>query len=159
MEGGLKAFAEEALERSLPARPSGQAAFKALFTRLYRRQVDGTLTTWLAPRNSLESSWCSSSAFRPGGGGGRVSAMPARECLRIEGADLALISGWGTMPWPGSLRPGRGNGTRRNFFKKRRAKLELERKKPRQIRKLVVGFAWRWVSPLSSGRRGSGPCT
>src|SRR5262249_13236854 len=35
VEGGLKAFAEEALDRSLRLGPSDQTAFKALFTRLY----------------------------------------------------------------------------------------------------------------------------
>ena len=63
VEGGLKAFAEDALERSLGLGPADREAFKALFTRLYSRQVDGTLTTWLVPRDALESSWTGSVPF------------------------------------------------------------------------------------------------
>ena len=63
VEGGLKAFAEDALERSLGLGPADRAAFKSLFTRLYSRQIDGTLTTWLAPRDALESAWNGSIPF------------------------------------------------------------------------------------------------
>src|SRR5262249_48321676 len=57
VEGGLKAFAEDALVRSLRLVPEDREAFKALFSRLYSRQPDGTLTTWLMPRKSLEDQW------------------------------------------------------------------------------------------------------
>ena len=54
VEGGLQAFAEDALVRSLRLGPEDREAFKALFSQLYNRQPDGTLTTWLMPRKSLE---------------------------------------------------------------------------------------------------------
>ena len=57
VEGGLKTFAEDALVRSLHLGPADREAFKGLFSQLYSRQPDGTLTTWLMPRKSLEDQW------------------------------------------------------------------------------------------------------
>ena len=50
VEGGLKAFAEDALARSMRLGPEDRDAFKSLFCQLYNRQPDGTLTTWMMPR-------------------------------------------------------------------------------------------------------------
>ena len=112
VEGGLKAFAEEALERSLRLGPSDQAAFKALFTRLYSRQVDGTLTTWLAPRDALEKSWSGSRAVRPGGGSGRVGAPPARGRAPRRGGRASPVYPTGPR-CPGQGRCGLAGGTGR----------------------------------------------
>jgi hypothetical protein len=57
VEGGLKAFAEDALVRSLRLGPEDRDLFKRLFSQLYNRQPDGTLTTWLMPRESLQRQW------------------------------------------------------------------------------------------------------
>ena len=87
VEGGLKAFAEEALERSLRLGPTDRAAFKALFTRLYSRQVDGTLTTWLAPRDALESSWYGSKPFAQVVERAVSVRILREDHLRVEGAE------------------------------------------------------------------------
>ncbi len=87
VEGGLKAFAEDALERSMGLGPEDQDAFKAIYTQLYTRQADGTLTTWLAPRDNLEEDWKGSWSF------GKVldAACQVRllreDNLRIEGEE------------------------------------------------------------------------
>ena len=87
VEGGLKAFAEEALERSLRLGPSDREAFKALFTRLYSRQVDGTLTTWLAPRDALESSWNGSVPFAQVLEAAVSVRLLREDELRVEGTE------------------------------------------------------------------------
>ena len=59
VEGGLRSFAEDAMERSMGLVPEDQGRRSGLiYTQpLYTRQADGTLTTWLAPRETLETSW------------------------------------------------------------------------------------------------------
>ena len=57
VDGGLKAFAEDALHRSMGLTAGGLAAFRGLFAGLFHRQADGSLTTWLAPRGLLEAEW------------------------------------------------------------------------------------------------------
>ena len=85
VEGGLKAFAEDALERSLGLGPADRAAFKSLFTRLYSRQIDGTLTTWLAPRDALESAWNGSIPFAQVMESARSVRLLREDVLRVEG--------------------------------------------------------------------------
>src|SRR5208337_5556377 len=63
VDGGLKAFAEDALERSMGLGPEDRDAFKAIYAQLYTRQADGTLTTWLSPRARLEADWKGSKSF------------------------------------------------------------------------------------------------
>jgi WD40 repeat protein len=63
VEGGLKAFAEDALVGAMHLGPREQDAFKAIYAKLYTRQADGTLTTWLAPRATLEADWKAPSSF------------------------------------------------------------------------------------------------
>ena len=60
--GGLRAFAEDALMR-IGLSPADQESFKTLCAGLYNRQADGTLTTWLARRTDLESSWTGATLF------------------------------------------------------------------------------------------------
>jgi hypothetical protein len=60
--GGLRAFAEDALTR-IGLSPADQESFKTLCAGLYNRQADGTLTTWLARRTDLESSWTGATLF------------------------------------------------------------------------------------------------
>jgi tetratricopeptide (TPR) repeat protein len=87
VEGGLKAFAEDALKRAMRLSLGDRDAFKAISTRLYSAQVDGTLTTWLARRADLEASW---TGTRPFGevleAAGRVRLL-REDNLRIEGED------------------------------------------------------------------------
>ena len=85
VEGGLKAFAEDALERSLDLGPADREAFKALFSRLYNRQADGTLTTWLMPRASLESQWNGPSPFAEVLEAAKSVRLLREDELRIEG--------------------------------------------------------------------------
>ena len=63
VEGGLKAFAEDALERSMGLGPEDRDAFKAMYAQLYTRQADGTLTTWLASRAYLKENWSGPKSF------------------------------------------------------------------------------------------------
>ncbi len=141
VEGGLKSFAEDSLVRSLRLDPPDRLAFKSLYTRLYSRQVDGTLTTWLAPRDSLESSWAGSKPFAEVVEAAVAARILREDHLRVEGAEprpyirlghdaLAKVA----AAWQAEL-----DEERR--LQQERAQVEMERKKRReQIRKLLVGI-------------------
>jgi len=140
VEGGLKAFAEDALERSLRLGPADRAAFKSLFARLYSRQIDGTLTTWLAPRDALESAWNGSIPFAQVMDSARSVRLLREDVLRVEGNEprpfirlghdaLARVA----AAWQAEL-------DEEERLRQERAQVELERAKRRQqIRKLLVG--------------------
>ncbi|HEX8201953.1 MAG TPA: ATP-binding protein, partial [Isosphaeraceae bacterium] len=85
VEGGLKAFAEDALVQSLRLGPEDREAFKTLFSQLYNRQPDGTLTTWLMPRASLEGQWDRPIAFADLLEAARSIRLLREDELRIEG--------------------------------------------------------------------------
>jgi len=87
VEGGLKAFAEDALERSLRLGPGDREAFKALFSQLYNRQPDGTLTTWLMPRESLQRQWDRPTPFADLLAAARSVRLLREDELRIEGGE------------------------------------------------------------------------
>ena len=87
VEGGLKAFAEDALERSMGLGPEDRDAFKAIYTQLYTRQADGTLTTWLAPRANLEEDWNGSKSFGEVLDAARQVRLLREDNLRIEGEE------------------------------------------------------------------------
>jgi tetratricopeptide (TPR) repeat protein len=87
VEGGLQAFAEDALVRSLCLGPEDREAFKSLFSQLYSRQPDGTLTTWLMPRESLESQWERPTPFADLLESARSVRLLREDELRIEGAE------------------------------------------------------------------------
>ena len=87
VEGGLKAFAEDALERSMGLGPEDRDAFKAIYTQLYTRQADGTLTTWLAPRANLEADWSGSRSFGEVLDAARQVRLLREDNLRIEGEE------------------------------------------------------------------------
>jgi len=87
VEGGLKAFAEDALERSLRLGPEDREAFKALFSQLHNRQPDGTLTTWLMPRASLESQWDCPSPFADVLEAAKSVRLLREDELRIEAGE------------------------------------------------------------------------
>ena len=91
VEGGLKAFAEDALERSMGLGPEDRDAFKAIYTRLYSHQVDGTLTTWLASRAKLETDWSGSKSF------GEVIDAASR--VRLLREDNLRVEGEGTQAY------------------------------------------------------------
>ncbi len=140
MEGGLKAFAEDALERSLGLGPADREAFKSLFVRLYSRQIDGTLTTWLAPRDTLESAWNGSVPFAQVMESARSVRLLREDVLRVEGNEprpfirlghdaLARVA----AAWQAEL-------DEEERLRRERAKVEFERaKRRRQIRRLIVG--------------------
>jgi tetratricopeptide (TPR) repeat protein len=142
VEGGLKAFAEEALERSLGLSPADQSAFKALFARLYSRQPDGTLTTWLAPRDGLESSWYGSKPF--------AQVLEVAVAVRLLREDALRVQGSAPRPF---IRLGHDalakvaaawqkEREEEERIEQERAAMELERKKRReQVRKMAVGVA------------------
>jgi WD40 repeat protein len=87
VEGGLKAFAEDALEVSMGLGPEDRDAFKAISTRLYTRQADGTLTTWLALRATLEEAWNGSKRFGDVLEEARQVRLLREDDLRIEGEE------------------------------------------------------------------------
>ena len=87
VEGGLKAFAEDALVRSLRLGPEDREAFKALFSQLYNRQPDGTLTTWLMPRESLERQWDRPTPFADLLEAAKSVRLLREDELRIEGGE------------------------------------------------------------------------
>jgi WD domain, G-beta repeat len=85
VEGGLKTFAEDALVRSLHLGPEDRESFKALFSKLYNRQPDGTLTTWLMPRSSLECQWDRPTPFAEMLEAAKSFRLLREDELRIEG--------------------------------------------------------------------------
>ncbi len=87
VEGGLKAFAEDALVRSLRLGSADREAFKALFGLLYNRQPDGTLTTWLMPRASLERQWDRPTSFADLLEAAKSVRLLREDELRIEGGE------------------------------------------------------------------------
>ena len=87
VEGGLKAFAEDALVRSMRLGPEDREAFKGLFSQLYNRQPDGTLTTWLMPRESLERQWDRPTPFADLLEAARSVRLLREDELRIEGGE------------------------------------------------------------------------
>jgi len=85
VEGGLKAFAEDALERLMGLGPEDRDAFKAMYTQLCTRQADGTLTTWLARRANLEATWNGSKSFDKVLDAACEVRLLREDVLRIEG--------------------------------------------------------------------------
>jgi hypothetical protein len=62
-----------------------------VYTELYTRQADGTLTTWLAPRAKLEKDWSGSKSF------GEV--LDAASRVRLLREDNLRIEGEGTQAY------------------------------------------------------------
>ena len=131
VEGGLKAFAEDALERSLRLDPADREAFKALFSQLYNRQPDGTLTTWLMPRGILE---------RPGAARsrslGRVEAAKSvrllrEDELRIEGTEPRRYIRLGHDALAKVAAAWQAERDEEEHLQRERAQVERERKKRR----------------------------
>jgi WD40 repeat protein len=87
VEGGLKAFAEDTLSRSMGLDASDQNAFKATCAPLCNLQADGTLTTWLAPRARLEEDWRGSRPFGEVLGEACAVRLLREDVLRIEGGE------------------------------------------------------------------------
>ncbi|QEH32543.1 WD domain, G-beta repeat [Aquisphaera giovannonii] len=63
VEGGLRAFAEDALRRVMSLSAEDRRAFKDLYGRLCNRQPDGTLTTSLHLRDGLAARWARPTSF------------------------------------------------------------------------------------------------
>ena len=57
VEGGLKAFAEDAMKNAMQLGRSQRHNFRKLMTGLRVRHADGTLTTWMVPRDKLKRQW------------------------------------------------------------------------------------------------------
>ena len=87
VEGGLRAFAEDALVRSMRLGPEDRQAFKGLFSQLYNSQPDGTLTTWLMPRESLQRQWDRPTPFADLLDAARSVRLLREDELRIEGGE------------------------------------------------------------------------
>jgi WD40 repeat protein len=87
VKGGLRAFAEDALERSMGLVRWDQDAFKAIYTRLYSQQADGTLSTWPAPRADLEKAWYGSRPFDEVVAAARDVRLLREDNMRIEGEE------------------------------------------------------------------------
>ncbi len=133
VEGGLKAFAEDALVRSLRLSSADREAFKALFGQLYNSQPDGTLTTWLMPRASLERQWDRPTPFADLLEAAKSVRLLREDELRIEGGEprryvrlghdaLAKVA----AAWQAEL--------------EEKQRLEKERsKRRRQVRRLLIG--------------------
>ena len=139
VEGGLKAFAEDALERSLGLGPADRAAFKSLFTRLYSRQIDGTLTTWLAPRDALESAWNGSIPFAQVMESARSVRLLREDVLRVEGNEPRPFIRLGHDALARVAAAWQAEQDEEERLRQERAKVELERAKRRQqIRELLV---------------------
>jgi tetratricopeptide (TPR) repeat protein len=142
VEGGLKAFAEEALEWSLELSAADQSAFKALFARLYSRQPDGTLTTWLAPRDALESSWYGSKPFAQVLEAAVAVRLLREDALRVEGTEPRPFIRLGHDALAKVAAAWQKEREEEERVEQERAAMELERKKRReQIRKMAVGVA------------------
>ena len=115
VEGGLKAFAEDALERSLGLGPSDrddvQGPLHAALQPAGRRDADDLAGTARCLGKRLERL----GAVRPSARARPVGAdFCARTSSASRGTSLARTFGWATTPWPRSPRPGNGNGTRRS---------------------------------------------
>ena len=91
VEGGLRAFAEDALVRLLHLGPGDRESFKALYSQLYNRQPDGTLTTWMMPRASLEGQWNRPTPFAGGARGRQVGPPAARGRAANRGGRAAPL--------------------------------------------------------------------
>lgn len=140
VEGGLKAFAEDALQRSLRLGPADRAAFKSLFTRLYSRQIDGTLTTWLTPRDALESAWNGSIPFAQVLESARSVRLLREDVLRVEGNEPRPFIRLGHDALARVAAAWQAERDEEERLRQERAQVELERAKRRkQIRKLLAG--------------------
>ena len=111
VEGGLKAFAEDALVRSMRLGPEDREAFKGLFSQLYNRQPDGTLTTWLMPRESLQRQWDRPTPFADLLDAARSVRLLREDELRIEGGEpRRYVRAWPRCPGQGGRAEGRSRG-------------------------------------------------
>src|SRR5262249_41517942 len=65
VEGGLRIYVEEVMDRDMRLNHHDRDAFRSLMEGLYVCQNDGTLTTWLKPHEEVESEWkhATSTAF------------------------------------------------------------------------------------------------
>src|SRR5262249_22954649 len=87
VEGGLKAFAENALVRSMRLGPEDRESFQGLFSQLYNRQPDGTLTTWLMPQESVQRQWNRATRFAEIRESAKWVRRLREDELRIEGGE------------------------------------------------------------------------
>ncbi len=121
--------------------PFDQSAFKALFTRLYSRQLDGTLTTWLAPRDALESSWFGSKPFTQVVEAAVSVRILREDHLRVEGAEPRPYIRLGHDALAKVAADWQAEREEEERLQHERAQVEVERKKRReQIRRLGLGI-------------------
>ncbi|QEH32544.1 WD domain, G-beta repeat [Aquisphaera giovannonii] len=85
VRGGLRAFAEDAIERSMRLSKADGLAFRDLLGGLYNRQADGTLTTWLASRAGLEARWGRPTPFARVLEAAKSARLLREDEIRIEG--------------------------------------------------------------------------
>ena len=85
--GVLRAFAEDALVRSMRLGAENRNAFKALFIQLYQRQPDGTLTTWMKSLEKLEGEWHRPTPFTGVLEAAKSVRLLREDELRIEGGE------------------------------------------------------------------------
>jgi tetratricopeptide (TPR) repeat protein len=142
VEGVLKAFAEGALERTLRLDASDRDAFKALYTRLYSRQVDGTLTTWLASREAMEGSWNGSLPFAQVVEAAVSVRLLREDALRVEGTEPRPYVRLGHDALAKVAAAWQAERDEEKRLQQERAQVEQERKRRRQqVRKLTAGLA------------------
>ena len=120
VEGGLKAFAEDALVRSMRARPRGsrgvQGSVQPALQSPDRRDADDLAD---APREFCSDNGTARRRLRicsmpPG-----RSACCARMSCGSRAASRAVTSGLATMPWPRWPPPGRPNARRSSGWRRR----------------------------------------
>ncbi|QEH38433.1 WD domain, G-beta repeat [Aquisphaera giovannonii] len=85
VDGGLKAFAEGALARTLRLSPGDRRAFRGLFSQLYLRQPDGTLSTRMIAREDLERQWGRPAPFAGLLEAARSARLLREDQLRLQG--------------------------------------------------------------------------
>ena len=142
VEGGLKAFAEDALERSMGLGPEDRDAFKAIYTRLCTRQADGTLTTWLASRAYLKEKWSGPKSFDRI----LVAACDVRllreDILRIEGEEAQAVRlGHDALAkvaaaWRAELEKQKQLRKKQEQLRKKQKQLQQERERRRELDRL-----------------------
>ena len=108
VKGGLQAFAEDAMRRSMGLDDADRGAFRALYAGLFNQQPDGTLTTFLKSRQSLEGSWKGGMPFAEVLDRAAQVRLLRVDELRIEGEKPSSYVRLGherSPPWPPRGRP------------------------------------------------------
>ena len=85
VQGGLKAFAERAIEQLMKLGQDDLIAFKRLMTHLYIPLPDGTLSSWPRLKADLEGYWTAPTPFEHALESGIGAGLLRIDQIRIEG--------------------------------------------------------------------------